>query len=90
LINDGSVAHVDVEQDLDSVVFFIEEINLILQLLQVALIHFLLVLHVYMVHVLTALIKHTKSQNFIISDFNCSVEGFYFVLNGKMLLHERV
>jgi len=56
LINDGSVAHVDVEQDLDSVVFFIEEINLILQLLQVALIHFLLVLHVYMVHVLTALI----------------------------------
>ena len=88
MIYDGPVAHVDVEQDLNSVVFFIEEVNLILQLLQVALINFLLVLRVYLVHVLTALIQHTKSQNFIISDFDCSVEGFYFVLHGKMLLHE--
>ena len=56
MIYDGPVTHVDVEQDLNSVVFFIEEVNLILQLLQVALINFLLVLRVYLVHVLTALI----------------------------------
>jgi len=56
LIYDSPVAHVDVEQDLNSVVFFIEEVNLILQLLQVALIHFLLVLRVDLIHVLTTLI----------------------------------
>jgi len=72
------------------VVLFIEKIDLILQLLHVALIHLLLVLHVYLIHVLTTLIEHTETQDFVVSDFDCSVESFNFILYGKMLLDKLV
>ncbi len=56
-----SVAHVDVEDGLDSMVLFVQEIDLILQFLHILLICLLLVLLSNLVHVLAALVKFTQS-----------------------------
>lgn len=56
-----TVAHVDVEDGLDSMVFFVQEIDLILQFLHILLICLLLVLLSDLVHVLATLVKFTQS-----------------------------
>ena len=63
----------EIKQHLDPMVLFVQKVNLVLQLLQVSLIDFLLVLLRQLVHVLTTLVKLAQSQNFVISGLDCSL-----------------
>ncbi len=56
-----TVAHIDVEDGLDSMVLFVQKVDLILQFLHILLICLLLVLLSDLVHVLATLVKFTQS-----------------------------
>ena len=75
LVNCSSVALVDIEEDLDAMVLLVEEVDLVLELLHVALIRLLLVLLSKLIDVLSALVKGAQTQNFIVSDLDRLVEA---------------
>ena len=54
-------------------VFLVKEVDLVLQLLHVALVSILLVLLSELVHVLATLIELAQSQNFVVPNLNCYV-----------------
>ena len=56
-------------------VLLVEEVNLVLELLHIALICLLLVLLSKLIDVLATLIKGAQAQNFIVSDLNRLVEA---------------
>ena len=56
-------------------VLLVEEVNLVLELLHVALIRLLLVLLSKLIYVLAALVKVAQAQNFIVSDLDRLVEA---------------
>ena len=70
----------DIELSLDPVILFVQKVDLILQLLHRLLIQILLVLHVKLVQVLTALVQPAKSQYFIVSDLNLVCHPFDLLL----------
>ena len=75
LINCCSIALIDIEEDLDAMVLFVEEVDLVLELLHVALICLLLVLLSKLIDVLATLIKGAQAQNFIVSDLDRLIEA---------------
>ena len=60
-------------------VLFVEEVNLVLELLHVALICLLLVLLSKLIYVLAALVQVAQTQNFIVSDLDGLVEASRFL-----------
>ena len=56
-------------------VLFVEEVDLVLELLHVALIRLLLVLLSKLIDVLTTLVKGAQTQNFIVSDLDRLVKA---------------
>ena len=67
MISDAFVFCEEIELGLDSVVLFVQEVNLILQLCDSLLVDLLLILHTELLHILTSVVKATKPQDFIIS-----------------------
>ena len=63
VIDHGSIAHMHVKQCLDPVVLLVEEVDLILKLLIVALVRLLLVLLGKLVHILSTLVKLTQAKD---------------------------
>ena len=66
MISDAFVFCEEIELGLDSVVLFVQEVNLILQLCDSLLVDLLLILHTELLHILTSVVKATKPQDFII------------------------
>ena len=75
LVNCCSIALGDIEEDLDAMVLLVEEVDLVLELLHVALIRLLLVLLSKLIDVLATLVKGAQTQNFIVSDLDRLVEA---------------
>lgn len=90
MVDNSAITVVHIEQDLNAMVLLVEEVDLVLQLLHVALVHLLLVLHVDLVDVLSALVEGAKSQNFVVSDLDCTVERFDGVFKSHVLLDELI
>ena len=88
LVNGGSVAHRDVEAGLDPVVLLVDEVHLVLQLLHVAFVDLVLVLHIDLVNVLSALIQFVQAQNFVVSDLDRTALAFELLLEGEVLLDQ--
>ena len=70
MICDGFVFCVEIELSLNSMVFLVEEVNLILQLRDGLLVYFLLVLHAELLHVLSTIVETAKPQDLIVSGFD--------------------
>ena len=67
MICDTFVFREEVKLCLDSMVFLIQEVNLILQLCHSLFVHILLVLHTELLHVLATGVQATKPYDFIVS-----------------------
>ena len=79
LVDGGPIALSDIEEHLDAVILLVEEVNLVLELLHVALICLLLVLLSKLINVLAALVQVAQTQNFIVSDLDGLVEASRFL-----------
>jgi len=88
VIHDSPVSIVHVKQRLNAVILFIEEVDLVLQLLHVPLVDFVLVLHVNLVDILTALVELAQAQNFVVSDLEGSSHGFHLFFEPEVLLNQ--
>ena len=88
MIDSSTISHIHVEKHLDAMIFLVKEVDLVLQLLHVALISILLVLLCDLVHVLATLIELAQSQNFVVPNLDCFVESPLFLFNNQMSLYE--
>ena len=77
-----------VEQGLYAVILLVEEVDLVLHLLKVALVRFLLVLLCKLVDVLTSLVKFAKAQDLTVPDLNSVIETSKLLLEPEMRLHQ--
>ena len=82
MVDCGSVAVSDVQEDLDAVVLFVQEVNLVLKLLQIGLVDIMLVLLSQLVHVLATLVQLAEPQYFIVSDLDGAALALQFLLKG--------
>lgn len=71
-------------------ILFIEEVDLVLQLLHVSLVGLLLVLLGELVHVLAALVELAEAQYFLVTLFNLLTQPLHFFLLFKVLLHKLI
>ena len=77
-----------VKQGLYAVILLVEEVDLVLHLLKVALISLLLVLLCKLVDVLTSLVKFAKAQDLTVPDLNSVIETSKLLLEPEMRLHQ--
>ena len=88
MICDTFVFREEVKLCLDSMVFLIQEINLILQFCHSLFVYILLVLHTELFHVLATSVETTKPQYFIISGLYLLRKFLNFIFDGKVVLDE--
>ena len=88
MVDDSLVTHVQVQEGLDPVVLLVKEVDLVLQLLHVALISLLLVLLGKLVHVLTTLVELAEAKDLGVADLDSAIQVAKFLLEGQMLLDE--
>ena len=79
LINSCPVSVRNIKEDLYAVILFIEEGNLVLQLLHCFLIGLMLILLRQLVHVLSTLVQFAQARDFIVSDLDLIVESTCFL-----------
>ena len=88
MVHHCPIAHVHVEQGLYAVILLVEEVDLILHLLKVALVRLLLVLLRKLVDILTSLVKFAKAQDLTVPDLNSVIETSKLLLEPQMRLHQ--
>ena len=88
LVNGSTVTIRDIEEHLDAMILFDEEVYLVLKLRHITLISLMLILLSQLVHVLATLVQLAQSHDFIVSDLDLLIQapGFLFLL--QVLLHE--
>ena len=76
MISNRLVRCVEIKLSLDSMVFLVEEVNLILELGHDFFVGFLVIFQIELFEILAALVEATQPKNFVVSSFNLAFRLF--------------